>query len=105
MKFNKANKNLLSEMDMASTAGMRKYDKMVGNNDDARIRIMKMMGADQEHVARWKAAERKGISFEAFLMGLVDELKNDPDAQERGRAEAEKSNMKQWDKYYDIDEE
>jgi len=76
MKFNKAKKNLLSEYDYSSVAGMKKSDKLMdaSHPEQMRIRILKKMGADREAISRWRAVERKGISFEAFLIGLVDEL-------------------------------
>jgi len=78
MKFNKATNKLLSEMDMSSVTGMRRNDTLLGreNGDDLRIRIMRKMGADSKIISRWKAAENRGITFESFLIGLVDELKN-----------------------------
>jgi hypothetical protein len=78
MKFNKATKKLLSEMDMSSVSGMRMNDRIIGsgNPEDMKIRIMRKMGADDKVISRWRAAEAKGITFESFLLGLVDELKN-----------------------------
>lgn len=77
MKFKNTTKNLLSEMDMASTSGMKRNDKFMSDGDEsARIRIMKKMGATPDAIARWKSAQKKGISFESFLVGLIDELKN-----------------------------
>lgn len=78
MKFNKATKKLLSEMDMSSVTGMRRNDSVLGgdNAEGMRIRLMRKMGADDQVISRWRAAEAKGITFESFLLGLVDELKN-----------------------------
>ena len=78
MKFNKATNKLLSEMDMSSVTGMRRNDKYLGGEDieSKSILIMRKMGADDEVIARWKQAEARGISFQSFLLGLVDELKN-----------------------------
>ena len=78
MKFNKATSKLLSEMDMSSLTGMRRNDKYLGGDDaeSKSILIMRKMGADDQVIARWKQAEAKGISFQSFLLGLIDELKN-----------------------------
>lgn len=75
MKFKSANKNLLSEMDMSTSSSMRRNDKfMEADPNNARTRILKKMGASSEMINRWRAAERKGISFESFLVGVLDEL-------------------------------
>jgi len=78
MKFNKATSKLLSEMDTSSVMGTRRNNNTLGGDDGEgmRIRIMKNMGADDQTISRWKAAKAKGITFESFLLGLVDELKN-----------------------------
>lgn len=78
MKFNKATSKLLSEMDMSSTTGMRRNDKYLSgdNSESMRIRVMRNMGADDAVISRWRQAEAKGISFESFLLGLIDEIKN-----------------------------
>ncbi len=78
MKFNKATSKLLSEMDMSSVTGMKRNDKYLGgeNSESMRIRVMRNMGADDTVISRWKQAEAKGISFESFLLGLIDEIKN-----------------------------
>jgi hypothetical protein len=76
MKFTKATKNLMSEMDMSSQTAMARNTDLMGGDrgEDMKITLMKKMGADAEVIARWKAAEKKGVSYEAFLIGLIDEI-------------------------------
>jgi len=78
MNFNKATKNLLSEMDMSTNTAMAKNtDLMSGEQGDSKkIQLMRKMGADEKVIARWKTSEARGISFESFLIGLIDEIKN-----------------------------
>ncbi len=78
MKFTKATKNLMSEMDMSSQSAMTRNTDLMGGDraENMRITLMRKMGADEEVISRWRAAEKKGVSYEAFLIGLIDEIKN-----------------------------
>ena len=74
MKFNSANKNLISEMDNASTMMMN--NKLLGGEraETTKVMLLKKHGASPEVIAKWKTAEARGISYEAFLLGIIDEL-------------------------------
>ena len=78
MNFNKATKNLVSEMDMSTNTAMaRNTDLMSGEQGDSKkIQLMRKMGADEKVIARWKVAQNRGVTFESFLIGLIDEIKN-----------------------------
>lgn len=77
MKFNKANKNLLSESaDMASSSSMMRNTNLLNRDPESmRIKVLRQLGGE-DAVRDWKTAENRGITFEAFLVGLVDEVKN-----------------------------
>lgn len=77
MNFKDLNKEL-NEMDFESTAGLKRIDKMIETNPDTmRRRIMRELGATPDEISGWRAAERRGISFEAYLMSLIQRMNSE----------------------------
>lgn len=85
MKFDKLKKEL-NEIDYSSLGQQKRVSGILGGIDGSpesvRITIMKKMGATTEEISRWHAARKRGTSFEAYLIGLVQELKDRPAPEE-----------------------
>ncbi len=81
MKFNKLKKEL-NEINYSSNSQMRRNTNKLGDIDGSptslKLTMLKKAGANSEEIAKWRSAEKKGVSFESFLLGLIQDIKGRP---------------------------